>query len=144
MDTAHGMSGAKARQLPNNTPVCQVLDSEEKAVTTEANVPEVDQEIVLKCSKCQYTTPECQSLCTANWILQSHRRRVNHFGAPVRQEKDSEQEVVTKPTQKEGVISPKDTAMSIGSVKAEQTSSKVTLTCEKFSHKTSQLRPSKA
>ena len=64
--------------------------------------------------------------------------------APVRQVKDSEQEVATEPPQKEGVISPKDTAMSIGSVKAEQLSSKVILTCESCSYKTSQHRPSKA
>ena len=50
--------------------------------------------------------------------------------------KDSEQEVATKPAQKEGVISLKDTAMSIGTLKAEQLSSKVILTCESCSYKT--------
>ena len=66
-------------------------------------------------------TQKEQDLWTVNWTLQSHKTRASHV-APVRQIKDSEQEVSTKPAQKEGLISPKDTAMSVGSVKAEQVS----------------------
>ena len=52
-----------------------------------------EEQIVLKCTECQYTTPECQSLGTANWILQSHKNRANH-AAPVRQVEDSEDDVI--------------------------------------------------
>ena len=68
---------------------------QEVAVATEVTVSGVAQEIALKCSDCQYTTTECQSPWTANWILQTHRRRVKHVDAPVCQEKDSEEEFVT-------------------------------------------------
>ena len=59
------------------------------------------EEIVLKCTECKYTTPECSSLWTANSILQSHRTRANH-AAPVCQVKDSEDDA----TQKEVVKKP--------------------------------------
>ena len=54
------------------------------------------EQVVLKCPECQYTTPECQDPWIANWILQWHRTRASHV-APVRQVKDSEQEVAAKP-----------------------------------------------
>ena len=41
-------------------------------------------------------TQKEQDLWTVNWILQSHRRRVKHFGAPVCQEKDSEDAAAQK------------------------------------------------
>ena len=79
------------------------------------------EQVVLKCPECQYTTPEGQDPWIANWW---HRTRTNHV-APVRQVKDSEQEVAAKPAQKEGLISPKDAAMPVGSVKTEQLSNRV-------------------
>ena len=88
-------------------------------------------------------TQKQQDLWIANWILQSHKTRASHV-APVRQVKDSEQEVSTKPAQKEGLISPKDTAMPVGSVKAEQLSNRVALKCDNCNFITSTLRPSKA
>ena len=59
-----------------------------------------------------HPTQKEQDLWTVNWILQSHKTRASHV-APVRQVKDSEQEVSTKPVQKEWLILPKDTAMPV-------------------------------
>ena len=66
----------------------QLLTSHYKDVHNQKYCQE--EKIVLNCSECQYTTPDCQSLWTANWILQHHRTRANHV-APVRQVEDSEE-----------------------------------------------------
>ena len=51
VDTARGMSGVKARQLPNNTPVCQVSDSEEMT-------GQLSSKIVLQCESCSFKTSQ--------------------------------------------------------------------------------------
>ena len=92
---------------------------QERVVITEVTASEVAQEAAVQCSACQYTTPECE-LRFAVRIHQIHCDAVH----PAQEVLYSvvQKEVVTEPAQKEGVIKPKDTAMSIGSVKAEQLS----------------------